>query len=570
MVAFELSRGPALPPLDGDDVPANATGTKKTKRWLKVGAAAIGGGALVALTGGLAAPAIAAGLGSAVTVFGGSAATAGTVTTFAASSAGTATITGTLGAVGAGSTGRSMAKRTGDIKEFGFWDLSEVWDREATSSNAEDAEISEEARKGSPGFLSALKGRTSSSEEGAGCGKGIGEHNDGAAHAQVKKNPKPSKWGWKWRRSTTTADHGEPSSSTQSGHDIAIDTETESSNAPQDSHGTQFGSKHLSGSSQLFETAEPDQGRPSSTDNNGEGTEKAISELAVAVIEQEAGNEQAKMASWWRRWTTLKEKKPLLPGPINPHRPDGNMAVTIAVTGWLTDHKDFVEPWNKLPGLGTDKFALVWESKVLKEVGDALFTMLKAQVAGEAGKFFVKQFLHTGLIAALTWPALVLTASSVIIDNRWAIAMDRARQAGKLLAASLVEQLRGSRPVTLVAFSLGSRLVLEALLELSEKGHRGIVEHAVLLGTPAGLGAGQWAAARGVVAGRLINGYSQKDWILGLVYRASTGQLQKAAGLMPVEVAGVENVDLTSVVGGHTDYISKMSEVLKCVNFPQS
>jgi len=53
--------------------------TRKTRHWttsraLKVGAAAIAGGGLLALTGGLAAPAIAAGLGAAITIVGGTAA----------------------------------------------------------------------------------------------------------------------------------------------------------------------------------------------------------------------------------------------------------------------------------------------------------------------------------------------------------------------------------------------------------------------------------------------------------------------------------------------------------------
>jgi hypothetical protein len=40
----------------------------RAMQYLKVGAAAVGGGALLAVTGGLAAPAIAAGLGAAVTL----------------------------------------------------------------------------------------------------------------------------------------------------------------------------------------------------------------------------------------------------------------------------------------------------------------------------------------------------------------------------------------------------------------------------------------------------------------------------------------------------------------------
>ena len=51
----------------------------------------------------------------------------------------------------------------------------------------------------------------------------------------------------------------------------------------------------------------------------------------------------------------------------------------------------------------------------------------------------------------------------------------------------------------------------------------GVVESAVLLGTPVGVQPELWRAARSAVAGRLVNGFSRRDWILGLVYRGSKG-----------------------------------------------
>ena len=51
----------------------------------------------------------------------------------------------------------------------------------------------------------------------------------------------------------------------------------------------------------------------------------------------------------------------------------------------------------------------------------------------------------------------------------------------------------------------------------------GIVENAVLLGAPLSLRRERWAMARAAVSGRLINGYSRNDWILGLVYRGTNG-----------------------------------------------
>ncbi|XP_022751432.1 uncharacterized membrane protein YFL034W-like isoform X2 [Durio zibethinus] len=97
----------------------------KWKRRGIIGAAAITGGTLMAITGGLAAPAIAAGfgalaptLGTLIPVIGASgfaaaASAAGTV-------AGSVAVAASFGAAGAGLTGTKMARRIGSVDEFEF------------------------------------------------------------------------------------------------------------------------------------------------------------------------------------------------------------------------------------------------------------------------------------------------------------------------------------------------------------------------------------------------------------------------------------------------------------------
>lgn len=93
--------------------------------YLSIGAVAVGGGALLAVTGGLAAPAIAAGLGAAVSLaHGGAAAAAAAVAGFAGSTAGTAAVTGLFGAWGASVGGGAAGSLYGEVREFGFWDLA--------------------------------------------------------------------------------------------------------------------------------------------------------------------------------------------------------------------------------------------------------------------------------------------------------------------------------------------------------------------------------------------------------------------------------------------------------------
>lgn len=94
----------------------------------------------------------------------------------------------------------------------------------------------------------------------------------------------------------------------------------------------------------------------------------------------------------------------------------------------------------------------------------------------------------------------------------------------------------------------------------------GIVEHACLLGTPVAVRPERWAMARSVVAGRLINGYSRKDWLLAVVYRGANGFIKDAAGLGPIASTGIENVNLTGLVQGHFEYIDKAGEILDFIN----
>lgn len=76
----------------------------------------------------------------------------------------------------------------------------------------------------------------------------------------------------------------------------------------------------------------------------------------------------------------------------------------------------------------------------------------------------------------------------------------------------------------------------------------------------------RWRMARRAVAGRLVNAYSRKDWLLGVCAGGSSGWMKATAGLVPIEdVPGVENVNLSNLVDGglgHFAYIDELPAIM--------
>jgi hypothetical protein len=80
----------------------------------------------------------------------------------------------------------------------------------------------------------------------------------------------------------------------------------------------------------------------------------------------------------------------------------------------------------------------------------------------------------------------------------------RADKAGQMLAQVLSQRVHGHRPVTLVGFGMGARVILQCLLHLSCMGEAGmgIVETAVCFGTPYAATPKVWERASTVVSYR--------------------------------------------------------------------
>lgn len=125
---------------------------------------------------------------------------------------------------------------------------------------------------------------------------------------------------------------------------------------------------------------------------------------------------------------------------------------------------------------------------------------------------------------------------------------------GEELADALISRSHGNRPITLIGFSLGARVIYHCLLSMSKReNYKGIIEDVVLLGAPVTASQKQWAQISQVVGGRIINGYSSGDWLLKFLYRTMSIQFS-IAGTSPVNTQKnrkIVNFNLSHIVRLH-------------------
>ncbi|KZT54123.1 DUF726-domain-containing protein [Calocera cornea HHB12733] len=251
--------------------------------------------------------------------------------------------------------------------------------------------------------------------------------------------------------------------------------------------------------------------------------------------------------------------------PLHNHR---RVNCIVTIPGFMSSLQDDVRlPFSVLDPIVGDVFSIFWEPEMMQETGNAL-RILTTEVLTQVGQTVLQATVMTGLMSALTWP-LVLTKLGYLIDNPWSNALDRAVAAGLILADVLRKRALGVRPVTLIGFSLGARVIFYAMVELAKQRAFGIVQDVVLLGATITASTKTWHTVRSVVAGRMVNAYARNDWVLNYLFRASVGGLYTVAGLRPIEdVPGLENVDVTDKIAGHASYRVYMPMILHQIGFP--
>ena len=235
------------------------------------------------------------------------------------------------------------------------------------------------------------------------------------------------------------------------------------------------------------------------------------------------------------------------------------------MSGWLNSPSDVNKPWEVIDTTGTEPFSLRFELDAMLRMGNSLNDVLFSYAWDGVTYTIVSRTLLGALYAGL-WPLGLVKVASVL-DNPFSIAVARADKAGKVLARALMDKVQGERPVTLMGYSIGARVIYSCLVELAEQNAFGLVESVILMGAPVPSDSWSWRQIRSVVAARVVNVFSTEDYILGFLYRSTKLQMG-VAGLQPVEgIFRIENVDMSKLVTGHDRYRYLVGTILTKVGF---
>ncbi|KAI2501323.1 DUF726-containing protein [Fragilaria crotonensis] len=283
--------------------------------------------------------------------------------------------------------------------------------------------------------------------------------------------------------------------------------------------------------------------------------------------------------------------------------------------------------WDWEANYSGEMYTITWETPFLLKlckVVEVLVLEVSSQLSREVLK---RAVLHGSVGAAIALPSALSTATGVI-DDPYQLISFRSDKAGLELARCLLESDE-HRPVSLVGYSFGARVIFSCLLELIrhqavwEEQQRptkakdavvpddedeedeeetigsakkktswiarrrrmrqkkqeasvvykrepaSIVEDVVLIGMPMLMVAKEWISVRELVGGRLINCHNKSDWILSYMIniRCWNG-VSRTCGVHGIpDIEGVENYEVSHLAPTHGQYPLAVPHILHEIGY---
>ena len=137
-----------------------------------------------------------------------------------------------------------------------------------------------------------------------------------------------------------------------------------------------------------------------------------------------------------------------------------------------------------------------------------------------------------------------------LVSNPWTKAYAKAKTVGARLGAAIA---CSDEDFILCGHSLGARVIYHALAHLAVEDKQNIAE-VHLMGGAVSNRSKNWEAVASTVQFGINNYTSQNDRILSMLYKLGTGFTSQPIGISNIDVEGVNNVDVSHLVNGHTEY----------------
>ena len=282
---------------------------------------------------------------------------------------------------------------------------------------------------------------------------------------------------------------------------------------------------------------------------------------------------------------------------------DKEIAAKAEKAGGMDNHLEIIWDWQAT--YSGELYTLTWETDFLLKLC-RVATVLFLEISDTLGKQILTNALVGSVVAI---PSALLTAS-IVIDDPYQLISLRSKQAGIELAHCLLTSDE-HRPISLVGFSFGARLIFDCLLEIArhqliwqrqqaqkenvddapDKNNWGfirrrrsgdqdkieyvrepasIIEDVVLIGMPRVLDQAEWITCREMVGGRLVNCFNRKDWIVSYMINIRCfGAISKTCGTHEVVMEGVENYEVSDFASTHDRYLAAVPQILNEIGYTQ-
>ena len=311
------------------------------------------------------------------------------------------------------------------------------------------------------------------------------------------------------------------------------------------------------------------------------------------------------------------------------------MSTSKEVEEEMVEKKKKFTMWDFHSEYSGELYTIQWEKELLATISRATEELVQ-EFASKAAMEAVKKTALASVMTAIALPLGIIKAADMI-DAPWTLICERADEAGVELARLLLQTEDGHRPVNLVGYSFGARIILSCLKELNrhqiiyveqqllqngvvsegqnknplKKWKRGmtksvknslssekvkdknsknsgnqqqkeedeedvisykrepasIIQDVIMMGCPMTLPRNMTEIRQNIVAGRMINCYHPKDWTLLTIYqyKQKTSLLGTLIGTNQINC--MENYNVSNLIEWHSQYGLAVHEILSHVQF---